>query len=83
MPNAIWMLRLISPLVGLALAGAGCCVAPRPDFRVLRRPPVMTEAAEAAAVASDGSPLAEFAWSCDAYGAYIDELRGGKRLEDD
>lgn len=46
----------------------------------------MREAAQRKARAQrDGTrdELADFVWACDAYGAYIDELRRGKRLEDD
>ncbi len=35
----------------------------------------MTVAVMEQATMLEGSPLAEFAWTCDEYGAYIDALR--------
>ena len=66
---------LFSVALALPVAG-GCAKAPPPDFGVLKPAPVMTRATEEQAANEDGSPLADFAWECDAYGAYIDALRG-------
>jgi hypothetical protein len=38
----------------------------------------MSEATVDEVSAVDGSALSRFAWECDAYGAYIDELREGR-----
>ena len=57
----------------------GCAAsAPPPDFRILERPPIMSEAAEDQAAQQDGTPLAEFGWSCLSYSAYIEDLRKGR-----
>ena len=70
---------LLVALVGAALSLLGCAGnAPPPDFRILERPPIMSEAAEDQAAQQDGTPLAEFGWSCLSYSAYIEELRRGR-----
>lgn len=66
-------------LMVAALSLFGCAAnAPPPDFRLLSRPPIMTEAAEQQAAQQDGTPLAEFGWSCLSYSAYIEDLRKGR-----
>jgi len=70
---ALWMIGL------LALASGVSCADLSPvNFRILRAAPVMTEQAEVQAVVLDGTPLADFAWRCDQYGAYIDALRSSQ-----
>ena len=77
-PNEFSMLRRRGWLPGVMLLHfVACNGSAPPDFRVLRLPPVMSEAAEEEAAAQDGSPLADFAWSCDVYGAYVEDLRSG------
>lgn len=65
-------------LAALLLLSVGCAASAPPDFRVLRPAPVMSEATVDEVSAVDGSALSRFAWECDAYGAYIDELREGR-----
>ena len=66
-------------LMGAALSLVGCASsAPPPDFRILERPPIMSEAAEDQAAQQDGTPLAEFGWECLNYAAYIEDLRKGR-----
>lgn len=74
--------RFSTPLAGASVivvlwlgSVVGCAKPAPPDFSILRAPPILSEEAEEQAAQADGSPLAEFAWSCDAYGAYIDKLR--------
>jgi len=70
---------LLKTLMVAALSLIGCAAsAPPPDFRILERPPIMTEAAEDQAAQQDGTPLAEFGWSCLSYSAYIEDLRKGR-----
>lgn len=70
------------PSVALALAlGVGCGGVAPPDFSVLRLPPLMSEEAEEQAATLDGTPLAEFGWACDVFGAYIEDLRRGLPVE--
>jgi hypothetical protein len=38
----------------------------------------MSEQAEEQAARQDGTPLAEFGWSCLSYSAYIEDLRKGR-----
>jgi len=66
-------------LVIAALSLLGCAAsAPPPDFRILERPPIMSHEAEEQAAQQDGTPLAEFGWSCLDYSAYITDLRNGQ-----
>ena len=70
---------LLVALMAAAPSLLGCAAsAPPPDFRILERPPIMSEAAEDQAAQQDGTPLAEFGWSCLSYSAYIEELRRGR-----
>lgn len=91
MPNVTWTSTSPCLLALAALLVAGCGGRPAPpNFRILRQPPIMTETVEAEATArslvaecADGQegcvPTrddgADFMWACDAYGAYIDDLR--------
>ena len=78
MPSDTWTRARRLWLSGAMLLSVGCAAAPPPDFRVLRAAPVMSQASVDEASAVDGSALSRFAWECDAYGAYIDELREGR-----
>ncbi|MGB5812047.1 MAG: hypothetical protein WBG86_16040 [Polyangiales bacterium] len=83
--TSTWTSLVLASALALALVGCSAKSAP-PDFRVLRAPPVMSEKAEqqavdfedAARAASIDPALPDFAWACDAYGAYIEELREGQ-----
>ena len=80
-----WLVAVLVLVLGVA-----CAKPAPPDWRILRAPPVMTERVEAEAAARSavaeciGAPAncvptrdesADFMWACDAYGAYIDDLR--------
>ena len=76
MPRRSTSTILRATLKVAALWLLGCAnSAPAPDFRILERPPIMTEAAEEQAAQENGTPLAEYGWSCLSYSAYIEDLR--------